>query len=256
MTSTSLPQISSYFLPQRTFPENSYHPLVEKYISLLTSNFYTFETIPIDDSVPKENSGIKTFDINNNIIPFNSSSLSLSPVGYVWKQLCDTPIVIGITKGIQSDHQPHYHNEIECYYVLKGKAVTLCNNQYIELNEGDFFYIPSNTIHNTPLLYDNIEFHLLYWFPNNSNFNTFQYYWIHNVTNQQAIDRFRQVDEIRRKELQLESYDVSRNKKQFKRYLKDIKSMNYYDIITINDEMMKEYHETDNEETEEDFKIE
>ena len=180
-------------MTQRTFPVNSYHPIVSDYISKFKSGELTFEIIAEQFS-----DKIETFDENNNIICYPSSDPSFSFVKYIWIQLSDEPIVIGITNGVKSDHKPHYHSEVECYYVIKGNTKTLYEGKYIDLCEGDFFKIESNVIHNTPLL-NNENFVLLYWFPNNSRFSTFNYYWIDNVTDEEKIEEFKNIDRLRKK---------------------------------------------------------
>jgi mannose-6-phosphate isomerase-like protein (cupin superfamily) len=188
------------------------HPLIEKYINGLETGMTTFENIESDESVLDKVP--KTMDVHGNVIESNGNPYD-SPIGYVWKQLCDTPIVIGITKGIHSDHDPHYHPEPECYYVISGKAKTLCNDQYIELQKGDYFYIPGNTIHNTPILpcdSDSMDgeapFSVLYWFPVNHTFSSFQYRWKRNTTDPEILLRFQKVDEIRKRDLLLEPYET------------------------------------------------
>lgn len=180
-------------MTQRTFPPNSYHPIVADYISKFKSGELTFEIIAEQFS-----DKIETFDENNNIISYPSSDPSFSFVKYIWIQLNDEPIVIGITNGVKSDHKPHYHAEVECYYVIKGKTKTLYEEKYIDLCEGDFFKIESNVIHNTPLL-NNENFILLYWFPNNSRFSTFNYYWIDNATDEDKIEEFKNINKLRKK---------------------------------------------------------
>ncbi len=184
-------------MTQKTFPPNSYHPIVENYISKFKSKELTFEIIANQFS-----DKIETFDENNNIIPYQSSNPSLSFVKYIWIQLHDEPIVIGITNGVKSDHNPHYHSEVECYYVIKGNTKTLYNGKYIDLCEGDFFYIESNAIHNTPLLNDE-NFILLYWFPNNAKFSTFKYYWIDNSIDENKIEEFKNINNLRKKLIEI-----------------------------------------------------
>ena len=70
-------------------------------------------------------------DENGNIFEIKYEDLINSPVKYIWKQLADSPIVIGITKGLKSDHAPHFHKEAECYYVVTGRAKTLSKNNFL-----------------------------------------------------------------------------------------------------------------------------
>jgi mannose-6-phosphate isomerase-like protein (cupin superfamily) len=211
LSEKTMPELSSYHLPQKTMPLLCSHPLVEKYIHGIENGAITFENIESDESVIDKVP--KTMDAHGNIIESNGNPYD-SPIGYVWKQLCDSPIVIGVTKGIHSDHDPHYHPEPECYYVISGKAKTLCNDQYIELQKGDYFYIPGNTIHNTPILpcADSMDgetpFSVLYWFPVNHTFSSFQYRWKRNTTDPEILLRFQKIDEIRKRDLQLDPYET------------------------------------------------
>lgn len=69
-------------MTQRTFPPNSYHPIVAEYISKFKSGELTFEIIA--NQFPDK---IETFDENNNIISYPYSDPSLSFVKYIWIQL-------------------------------------------------------------------------------------------------------------------------------------------------------------------------
>lgn len=147
--------------PTYSMPIGAGNNIIEKYIKDLEDGVETFETLKSIDGA-----GSKTFDKNQNIIKCENVNESC---GYIWKQLNNEPI-IGITCGIKSSHIPHYHIEDECYYVVSGKAKTLCNDEYVWLKKGQYLYIDGNTIHNTPLTEDE-KFIILYWFPN-SNINT------------------------------------------------------------------------------------
>ena len=57
-------------------------------------------------------------DEGGNVV--NCDCVHTSPVHYVWRMLADFPIVIGITRGVKSDHEPHFHEEDECYFVVDG----------------------------------------------------------------------------------------------------------------------------------------
>jgi len=115
-----------------------------------------------------------------NVLILENGNLELSPVGYIWKELSDSPIVIGITKGMKSDHEPHFHKEDECYYVVSGRARTFCQEKFNWMEKGQYFYIPGNTIHNTPITEEE-GLSVLYWYPNNAHFDTFKYYWRKDV---------------------------------------------------------------------------
>jgi hypothetical protein len=87
-------------------------------------------------------------------------------VGYIWKELFDgnaTTARVGVTIGKTSDHNPHFHNAPECYYVTVGKSKTLAQNQFFSFEEKQYFYIPANAIHNTPILEEYLG--VFYWFP-------------------------------------------------------------------------------------------
>ena len=190
-----VPNVSSPYTPQYIIPEHCRNPLVEAYISDLKSGKVTFETIQCHASLRTEDSIVKTMDSDGNVI--NCDSVHMSPVHYIWKMLADFPIVIGITKGIKSDHEPHFHAEDECYFVVDGCGVTLCNGTFVRLEKGHYFYIPGNTIHNTPILDQGLS--VLFWYPHNAHFSRFRYYWKKDVVNSiEALEQFEMVDRIRK----------------------------------------------------------
>jgi oxalate decarboxylase/phosphoglucose isomerase-like protein (cupin superfamily) len=190
---------SSSYYPSKNIPLEAYNTLIIDYIKGFTSGKLTFENVEADNTVKGLDRKIQTF-YKNQIIYLESSDLS--DYDYIWKQLSDYPFVIGITKGQKSDHKPHYHAEAECYYVISGKALTLCDSKYVELQKGDYFYIPGNTIHNTPITSEE-GFSVLYWYPNNHTFNSFKYYWKDNVEDKNVKNAFKSVDTIRKEFLNL-----------------------------------------------------
>jgi mannose-6-phosphate isomerase-like protein (cupin superfamily) len=195
---TPVPMVSSPYAPQFAIPDNCRHPLVETYISDLESGRVTFETIQCHESVHVDDRGVKTMDEWGNVV--NWDCVHTSPVHYVWRMLADFPIVIGITRGVKSDHEPHFHKEDECYFVIDGCGVTLCNGAYTKLEKGHYFYIPGNTIHNTPILDQGLS--VLFWFPNHAHFSRVRYYWKRDVAgNDEALERFETVDRIRSEHL-------------------------------------------------------
>ena len=201
----------STHMPSKTpLPAPLMHPLVEAYIQALQEGSVTFHTIPYHDSCRQVAGKTFSMDLNGGLLVVESGEVRDSPVGYIWKHLCDSPIVIGITQAIAGDHNPHYHPQDECYYVVSGRGYTLCNGQYIELTQGDYFYIPDNTIHNTPILHpDGLS--VLYWYPYHHHFNTFQYYWRASVEeySPEATSAFDAVDEIRLAQLGLGRYGTN-----------------------------------------------
>jgi oxalate decarboxylase/phosphoglucose isomerase-like protein (cupin superfamily) len=193
-----VPEVSSSFRPQNKIPSQCKNTLVETYIADLESSKVNFNTIKANYSITKDQNYIKTMDNKGDIFEIKYSDKKMSPVGYIWKELADSPIVIGITEGVKSDHAPHFHKEAECYYVVSGRARTLSNNKFIWMEKGQYFYIPSNTIHNTPIT-ESDGLSVLYWYPQNANFNKFKYYWRNNVEGSpKAIDAFDKVDIIRK----------------------------------------------------------
>lgn len=131
-----------------------------------------------------------------------------SPVGYIWKDLADAPVVIGITDGGMSDHEPHYHSQPECYYAVKGEGMTLADGRFVPLKKGQYFYIPGNTIHNTPIYEKGLG--VLYWYPKNAHFDGFQYHWRRDVKYlTPAEEAFDKVDEVRRRDLNIGPYGTN-----------------------------------------------
>lgn len=120
------------------------------------------------------------------------------PVGYIWKRLVDEPSAIGITKGVESDHAPHFHEAAECYYVVEGGGMTLCDGTFRLLTAGQYLYIPGNAIHNTPIL-DEGGLSVLYWFPQHAYGRIGPYYWRkEGGQSADALARFAIVDRLRR----------------------------------------------------------
>lgn len=189
----SPPNVSSPFIPQYTIPENCKHPLVESYIRDLQGGLCDFDTIHYHESIPLDQRYVKTMDLQGNVIPLKDKDISKSPVKYCWKLLADAPIVIGITKGLESDHEPHFHREDECYFVVDGSGMTLCNSTFMKLSKNQYFFIPGNTIHNTPILRDGLS--ILFWYPNDKYFENFKYFWKHNSP--EYLEQFETVDKIR-----------------------------------------------------------
>eukprot|EP00121_Abeoforma_whisleri_P005142 Awhi_evm1s4652 len=110
---------------------------------------------------------------------------------------------------MKSDHEPHFHAEPECYYVVNGQSKTLTTQGFQVLSTGQYFYIPGWTIHNTPILNDD-GLGVLYWYPGQSNFSSFKYYWVKDVQdNNQAISAFEGVDDARRRDLNLGPYGTN-----------------------------------------------
>ena len=129
----------------------------------------------------------KTFDESGNVVDFVDGMLNKS---YIWKQLTDYPIILGITKGVKSDHVPHYHSQSECYYVISGSAKTLCNNQYVDLVKGQYFFIPGNCVHNTPITSEE-GLSIFYWFPQPETASQIKYCY------KEPREIFDQVEKIR-----------------------------------------------------------
>jgi mannose-6-phosphate isomerase-like protein (cupin superfamily) len=147
--------------------------------------------------------------VKGNRLKMESGDPTKSAVGYLWRTLCDAPIVIGITNGVVSDHQPHFHAQAECYYVVSGRAKTLSDGEYKVLEKGDYFYIPGNTIHNTPIM-DAEGLSVLYWYPRDHTFSTFKYYWRQDcLSSNEAVDKFDAVDHLRKRDLGLGPYGTN-----------------------------------------------
>ena len=84
------------------------------------------------------------------------------------------------------------------YYVVRGGGLTLCSDRYVPLVKGQYFYIPGNTIHNTIITHPE-GLSVLYWYPNDSAFRTFAYYWRSTVKHSSAaVAAFDEVDRLRR----------------------------------------------------------
>jgi len=187
-------------------PEECKNEKVEAYIKEWEAGAIDFETIASDETISADRQGCKTFDKDGNIVTAEQCNLDNAPVGYIWKELSDWPTTIGITNGKPSDHSPHFHGQPECYYAVSGRARTLADGEYKWMETGQYFYIPGNTIHNTPIE-DPAGFGVLYWYPKNGHFDGFKYYWRDDVKYLRPAEAaFDEVDQMRKAALGLGPY--------------------------------------------------
>lgn len=183
---------------------------VEALIRDLEAGKITFQTIAADETIPQDSRYCKTLDDNGQIHECKDCDVKNSPVGYFWKEISDWPVTIGITDGVPGDHEPHFHPQSECYYIVKGQTKFLVNNHYEDLKKGQYAYIPGNTIHNIPSFHGVTN---LYWYPKDGHFAGFHYYWRKDVKNLRAArEAFDRVDEYRKRDLGLGKYGTNADK--------------------------------------------
>lgn len=203
-----VPRWSAPDLPQDTMPAACRNPEVEAYIRDWEAGKVNFKTIQANDSIAKDQRFCKSLDDEGNISEIKSCNYKDSPVGYIWKELSDAPVVIGITDGGMSDHEPHYHPQPGCYYVTNGEGKTLADGKFVSLKKGQYFYIPGNTIHNTPIYEKGLG--VIYWYPKNAHFNGFNYHWRRDVKYlTPAEEAFDRVDEVRKRDLNIGPYGTN-----------------------------------------------
>ncbi|GLS82054.1 cupin domain-containing protein [Paraferrimonas haliotis] len=208
---TPVPYDSSPYAPQDTMPEQCRDPQVEAYIADWEAGKVDFNSIQANESIDPSQRFCKTMDDDGNILEAKNCDLKNAPVGYLWKELSDSPVVIGITNGGKSDHNPHFHGQPECYYVVNGEGMTLAQNKFWPLKKGQYFYIPGATIHNTPIMKDE-GLGVMYWYPKNAHFDGFKYYWRNDVKYLKvAEDAFDRVDKIRKRDLNLGPYGTNQD---------------------------------------------
>lgn len=206
---TPVPYDSTPYSPQDAMPVQCSNPMVEAYIADWEAGKIDFTTIQSNSSIAADQRFCKTLDDDGNVLEVKDCDKSKSPVGYIWKELSDSPMVMGITDGGKSDHAPHFHGQPECYYVVNGEGKTLADNKFQTLATGQYFYIPGATIHNTPIMSDK-GLGVMYWYPNNAHFDGFKYYWRKDVKNLRvAEEAFDRVDEIRKRDLDLGPYGTN-----------------------------------------------
>ena len=203
-----VPRWSNPNLPSDTMPEACRNPEVERYIADWEAGKIDFKTIRANDSIAADQRFCKSLDDKGNVLEVKSCKYQDSPVGYLWKDLSDSPVVIGITDGGMSDHEPHYHAQPECYYVVNGESKTLADGRFVDLRKGQYFYIPGNTIHNTPIYEKGLG--VLYWYPKNARFAGFNYHWRRDVKYlTPAEEAFERVDEVRKRDLNIGPYGTN-----------------------------------------------
>ncbi|RTR37202.1 cupin domain-containing protein [Shewanella canadensis] len=206
---TPVPYDSTPYSPEDTMPAQCSDPMVEAYIADWEAGKIDFNSIKSNDSIAVDQRFCKTMDDEGNIMEAKNCDLKNAPVGYLWKELSDSPMVMGITNGGKSDHAPHFHGQPECYYVVNGEGKTLADNKFQTLGTGQYFYIPGATIHNTPIMSDK-GLGVMYWYPKNAHFDGFKYYWRKDVKNLRvAEEAFDRVDEIRKRDLNLGPYGTN-----------------------------------------------
>ena len=64
----------------------------------------------------------------------------------------------------------HYHDFLECYYIISGKAMTWINDSFTEISAGDFYEIPASAVHFTKNIYSE-PISIMWWFPLNNDFD-------------------------------------------------------------------------------------
>ncbi|MDO6461602.1 cupin domain-containing protein [Granulosicoccaceae sp. 1_MG-2023] len=203
---TPVPFVSSPFAPSDSMPQECQNDKVEAYIAAWESGEIDFQSIQPDETIPPDRRECLTFDDAGQIGNAEQCKLDNAPVGYLWKELSDWPVTIGITNGKPSDHNPHFHGQPECYYAVSGRARTLAQGTYQWMETGQYFYIPGNSIHNTPIE-DPAGFGVLYWYPKNGHFDGFKYYWRNDIQYLRPAEAaFNEVDEMRKTSLGLGPY--------------------------------------------------
>ena len=198
------PSTSTSFMPQDTIPEKCRNAKVEAYIADWEAGKVDFQTIQPDDTIVP-GKACKTYNpLTGGVITLPTCNPKLIPAG--WKELSDSPTVIGITLAIQGDHEPHYHSQPECYYVAEGRSRVLAGDKYPWLEKGQYLYVEGDAIHNTPFT-ESGRFSLIYWFPGNANWDTFNYYYRKNTSHsEEAVAAFDSVDTFRLEHMQLKPY--------------------------------------------------
>jgi mannose-6-phosphate isomerase-like protein (cupin superfamily) len=221
---TVVPFVTSPYAPQDTMPEECANPTIEAYIKDWESGKVNFETIKADKTIPESKQGCLTIDDDGNVSEASQCSLDNAPVGYLWKELSDWPVTIGVTNGKPSDHAPHFHGQPECYYAVSGRARTLAQGEYQWMETRQYFYIPGNTIHNTPIE-DPEGFGVFYWYPHNGHFDGFKYYWLKDVLYLRPAEAaFEEVNLLRKAAMGLGPYGT--NVEYFEEKLKEYEAAN------------------------------
>ena len=198
------PTTSTTFMPQDTIPDECRNAKAETYIAEWEAGAVDFETIQPDETI-EPGKAYKTFNpFTGGVITLPTCKPQFIPAG--WKELSDSPDVIGITLTTKGDHEPHYHSEAECYYVAEGRSQVLAGDEYPWLEKGQYLYVEGNAIHNTPFMGDG-RFSIIYWYPGHANWDNFKYYYRGNTSHsEEASEAFDIVDNLRLEFMNLKPY--------------------------------------------------
>lgn len=89
----------------------------------------------------------------------------------------------------------HYHDYLECYYIVKGTAMTLHDNEMTPMTAGDWVEIPHNHIHYS--INGEEELNAFYWFPVDSqDFFTYVYVFEKDETDADNLKLFSEVRDL------------------------------------------------------------
>lgn len=119
---------------------------------------------------------------------------------YCWKFLSDRedsfPMGVSVRYG-PYNNTPHYHQEPECFYVLKGQSMLNVAGRYVEVSKGDVISIDRSAIHDLTVSKETTFAHL-WWFPDHAPWKSVKYYWRKDAKNPQALKAFNRVDHMKK----------------------------------------------------------
>lgn len=127
------------------------------------------------------------------------------PGEYCWlwmekpKKMRDgVPMGVSVRYG-PYDNIPHYHKQMECFYVLEGEALLNVQGEYIPFKKGEVIAYEGNAIHDMPVVKKGAFAHF-WWYPHDTDWDSFQYHWrattLRNPDIQAVFDK---VDRMRTK---------------------------------------------------------
>ena len=179
---------------EKGIPKACKNPYVEKIIDAYETGKLALADLPVN---PNLKTGWENWQ---GVCPGGKVS---KPGDYCWlwmekPKTLDEGIPMGVSVRFGPyDNTPHYHKQMECFYVLEGEALLNVRGRYVPFKKGEVVAYEGNAIHDMPVVKRGAFAHF-WWYPNDSDWDSFQYHWrsttLRNPNIQAVFDR---VDRMR-----------------------------------------------------------